>query len=75
MSMMRLEDDCVECGKPCTSSCPMYHPQPHYYCDVCGQEFAWETMYRVCDGADVCGYDLFDYLEKKGIIGRIPDDD
>ena len=71
--MIRLEDDCVECSKPCTSACHLYHPQPHYYCDVCGEECDPEDLNDV-DGVMVCRDCLIGYLEKKGIIGRIPDD-
>lgn len=72
--MIRLDDDCVECSKPCTSSCPMYHPQPHYYCDVCGEERYPEDLYDV-DGVMVCGDCLIDYLEKKGIIRKVSNDE
>lgn len=74
MSMMRLEDDCVECEKPCTSACPMYHPQPHYYCDVCGQECDPADLNEV-NGVHVCGDCLRGYLEETGIIRRVNDDE
>ncbi|MEE8806872.1 MAG: hypothetical protein SOI44_00460 [Lactimicrobium sp.] len=72
--MIRYEEDCVECGKPCMTSCPLYRPHRHYYCDVCGNEFDREDLTNV-DGVHVCGDCLIGYLEKKGIIGRIDDDD
>lgn len=72
--MIRYEDDCVECGKPCTSACPLYHPRPHYYCDVCGQECDPSDLNDV-DGVHVCGDCLIPYLEEEGIIGKVREED
>ena len=35
--MIRYENDCVDCGFPCQSTCK-YKEVPHYYCDHCGDE-------------------------------------
>ena len=36
--VIKIEDDCVDCGKPCLGSgCP-YHNVQHYYCDECEEE-------------------------------------
>lgn len=36
--MTKIENDCVDCGRPCLgSSCPYVNVQ-HHYCDECGDE-------------------------------------
>ena len=36
--MIRIENDCVDCGLPCLGdSCP-HRNVPHYYCDECKDE-------------------------------------
>ena len=36
--MVRHENECVDCGKPCLgSSCP-YRNVKRFYCDECGEE-------------------------------------
>lgn len=58
--MIRLEDECVECGKPCFPSCP-YKSVRHYYCDRCGDEV--ETLYEY-EGEELCSDCVLDSLEK-----------
>lgn len=58
--MLKIENDCVDCGLPCLgSSCP-HQNVPHYYCDQCGRE---ETLYHF-DDAELCMYCLTDYFDK-----------
>lgn len=47
--MIVYENDCVDCGLPCFSSCK-YLSSPHYYCDECGKE---ATLYKY-DGEQLC---------------------
>lgn len=36
--MFKIENECVDCGKPCLrDSCP-YRNVTRYYCDDCGDE-------------------------------------
>lgn len=36
--MTKIENDCVDCGRPCLgNSCPHVNV-PHHYCDECGDE-------------------------------------
>ena len=72
--MIRSEEDCVECGKPCMASCPLYRPHRHYYCDVCGQERDPADLNEI-DGVHVCSDCLRGYLEDKEIIRRVNDDE
>lgn len=53
--MLKVENHCVDCGLPCTSSCP-YKRVEVYYCDECGDECG-DEVYDV-DGADLCEYCL-----------------
>lgn len=51
--MIRIEDGCVECGKPCIGdSCP-YRNEKHYYCDECGEECDPDYMLEI-NGEMVC---------------------
>ncbi len=50
--MKKLVNDCVDCGKPCFSSCP-YKRVPHYYCDNCGEEFQPDELFK-WNGEDYC---------------------
>lgn len=47
--MINYENDCVDCGLPCFSTCK-YKNNPHYYCDDCGEE---EVLYYY-DGKELC---------------------
>lgn len=70
---VRIEDDCVDCGKPCLgSSCP-YKAVKHFYCDVCGEEVDPDDLHDV-DGVQVCDDCLIPYLEEEGIIGKVDED-
>lgn len=52
--MVEYKNDCCDCavpGYPCLgSSCSLRH-NPHYYCDLCGDEV--ENLYEV-DGLELC---------------------
>lgn len=49
--MIRIENDCVDCGLPCLGrSCPLTSVK-HFYCDECGDE---TTLYRFYDGEELC---------------------
>ena len=50
--MVKVENHCVDCGKPCLgSSCP-YSSVKVYYCDECKTEIT-DDVYNV-DGDDLC---------------------
>lgn len=65
--MIKIENDCVDCGLPCRfGSCPYYRVE-HHYCDKCGYEdvlydFFDEELCKDClmeeisvtDDADCC---------------------
>lgn len=36
--MIRLENECVDCGLPCIGTLCIYKDVPHFYCDECGNE-------------------------------------
>ena len=36
--MVRYENECIQCGKPCIGHACRYYRVPHYYCDMCGEE-------------------------------------
>lgn len=49
--MIKIENDCVDCGFPCQfNACPYYRVK-HYYCDECGNEE--DTLYQ-CDDRQLC---------------------
>lgn len=49
--MIKYEDECVDCGKPCLGdSCPN-RKVPHTYCDECGDE---ADELRELDGEQLC---------------------
>ena len=48
--MVSIENECVECGKPCFSECP-YKAVKHYYCDHCGNET--DKLYEF-EGEELC---------------------
>ena len=50
--MVKFENDCVDCGKPCFSSCP-YLKVPHFYCNKCGTEVAEGELYEFA-GEEMC---------------------
>jgi hypothetical protein len=50
--MVRFENDCVDCGKPCFSSCP-YLRVAHFYCDKCGSEVDEDELYEFA-GEEMC---------------------
>ena len=47
--MKVTENECVDCGLPCFSSCP-YLNVTRYYCDKCGTE---EKLYNY-NGEEIC---------------------
>ena len=50
--MIRIEDECVGCLIPCID-CGRKRV-PHYYCDICDEDIAYDDgMYNV-DGQMVC---------------------
>lgn len=52
--MMKLENECVDCGLPCLgSSCPK-RQVPHFYCDECGDEV---KLYHF-EELELCSYCL-----------------
>ena len=43
--MIKYENGCVDCGKPCLGiGCP-YYREEHFYCDCCGEEYAPDELY------------------------------
>ena len=57
--MVKFENNCIDCGKPCFSSCP-YKRVPHFYCDDCGSEVNEGELYEY-GGEELC----LDCIEKK----------
>ena len=47
--MRETTNECVDCGKPCDSSCP-YKSVTRFYCDKCGDE----TQLYNFDGQELC---------------------
>ena len=55
VNMVRIENDCVDCGLPCMGgSCPLRNVE-HRYCDKCGDEIG---EYYDVDGEELCEYCL-----------------
>lgn len=48
--MLKYENDCVCCDLPCIN-CGLKR-NPHYYCDVCGEEI-YDEMFEI-DGYEMC---------------------
>lgn len=60
--MVRYEDECVDCGLPCTDIC-RYKNAPHWYCDDCGEEV---QLYHY-DDRELCLDCIENLLEKVSI--------
>ena len=60
--MKRIENDCVDCGRPCLGNACRYRNVPHYYCDKCGDE---ATLYEY-DGRELCEHCIISSLKKVG---------
>jgi hypothetical protein len=59
--MVRIENECVDCGLPCLDSCK-YKNVPHLYCDKCGDEC--DTLYySPINGKELCKECVLDDLE------------
>lgn len=68
---IKIENDCVDCGKPCLGiACPYFRVK-HFYCDECGEDCDPGDMHEV-DGKIICSDCLIPYLEKTGVIGPVP---
>lgn len=50
--MVKFENDCVDCGKPCFSSCK-YKNVPHFYCNKCGSEVDEGELFEFA-GEEMC---------------------
>lgn len=62
--MVKIENHCVDCGKPCLgSSCP-YNKAKVYYCDHCQEELPHDGIY-VLDGEELCEDCLKDRCKKE----------
>lgn len=48
--MLKIENQCVDCGLPCLGNSCVYRNVPVFYCDQCGDEGA---DYRI-DREDYC---------------------
>lgn len=53
--MVKYENQCVDCGKPCIREACRYFEVPVYICDICGREtdeplaaFYWEDICPQC---------------------------
>ena len=51
--MVKIENDCVDCGLPCIGDRCKYRQFPHYYCDECGEELQAGELYEY-DGQELC---------------------
>ncbi|MCD8200494.1 MAG: hypothetical protein LUD47_00280 [Clostridia bacterium] len=49
--MIKYEDDCVGCPPEmgCMGNVCKYKHAPHYYCDVCGEEYQPEDLFMIDD--------------------------
>lgn len=45
--MVKFENDCCDCGMPCTCTCNL-KKVPHFYCDGCNEEV--DDLYEYEDG-------------------------
>lgn len=59
--MIRIENDCVDCGMPCLGNVCQYRNVPHIYCDNCGDEC--DEVYDV-GGEQLCEDCLLKAFEK-----------
>ena len=57
--MLRVENQCVDCGLPCIHNACPYYRVPVYYCDICGNEDAGYTI----EGQDYCEDCAKEYLK------------
>ena len=57
--MIRYENECVDCGKPCVSNC-RFKNVPHFYCDKCDEE---AELYEF-DGEQLCESCLLETVPK-----------
>lgn len=48
--MLKLENQCVDCGLPCIGNSCRYRNVPVYYCDECGNDNACYSI----DGEHYC---------------------
>ena len=59
--MKTLQDDCVQCGRPCLGDACPYRNVAHYYCDECGEE---EPLYYY-DGEELCANCILERVTEK----------
>ena len=57
--MLRIEDQCVDCGLPCLGNSCAYQNIKIFCCDQCGRE---DASYRI-DGEDYCEKCAKDYIK------------
>lgn len=65
--MLRYENECVDCGRPCLGRTCQYRNVPHIYCDGCGGE---ESEMFAYDGEDYCRDCIIDKLLEDGVIEK-----
>ena len=58
--MIKVENECVDCGLPCLGSACRYSRVTRYYCDECGEE---TELYHF-EGEELCIDCIIDSLEK-----------
>ena len=59
--MVKYENECVDCGKPCLgTACPNRRVK-HLYCDYCNQEV--NTLYEFGQYDEICGECLLKEFE------------
>jgi hypothetical protein len=51
--MIKYENHCVDCGKPCLGNACPYRNVPVCYCDNCNDELPADGAYEF-DGEDLC---------------------
>ncbi len=49
--MRKIENECVDCGKPCMVYCPLRNVE-HLYCDRCGADV--EKLYVGDSSEELC---------------------
>ena len=52
--MVKIENQCVDCGLPCLGdSCPNRNVEV-CYCDKCHEELPYDGIYETDDGDELC---------------------
>jgi hypothetical protein len=64
--MVKFENDCCDCGLPCSGSCNLRNV-PHFYCDGCNEEV--DALYDY-DGGQYCKHCLLQIVPKVEVVNE-----